>query len=65
MAFKRIKPADAPALGGYRGKNWAWGHHDVVVKDGRVYDAFTGHLGTSIDDFKTLWQYPEAIRFGF
>jgi hypothetical protein len=40
-------------------------HHEVVVKDGRVFDAFTGSGGATIAEFKALWQYPEAIRFGF
>lgn len=62
----RITPDDgAPALGGYRGTNPGWSYHDVVVSNGRVYDAFTGPGGASISDYKALWQYPNAIKFGF
>jgi len=53
------------ALGAYRKKNWEWHLHVVVVKAGRVYDAFTGHRGLPIDEFKALWQYSDAIDFGF
>jgi hypothetical protein len=64
--IRRITPlGKAPTLGGYRGKNWGWSHHDVVVKGGRVYDAFTGSQGLPIEEFIKLWEYPEAIHFGF
>jgi Pretoxin HINT domain len=61
----RIAPIDTPILGGYRGRTPPWGHHEVVVKDGMVYDAFTGAKGTSIADYKALWEYPDDINFGF
>ncbi len=60
-----ITPKDAPSLGGFRGKNWGWSHHEVVVKDGRVFDATTGHEGLPISDYKKLWQYADEINFGF
>ena len=46
-------------------KNLGWGHHEIVVKDGRVYDAFTGHQGMATDEYKSLWEYADAINFGF
>jgi hypothetical protein len=58
-------PKDATNLGAYRGTNLGWDHHDVVVKDGRVYDAFTGGAGQSVDEFKALWEHADAINFGF
>ena len=62
----RITPGGrAPQLGGYRGGNMGWSHHEVVVRDGRVYDAFTGHRGLPIGEYKALWEFPEAINFGF
>jgi RHS repeat-associated protein len=61
----RIIPADAPMLGGFRGKNWGWSHHEVVVKDGRVYDLTTGHRGLPTEEYKNLWQYRGSINFGF
>lgn len=61
----RITPKDAPMLGGFRGKNWGWSHHEVVVKDGRVFDLTTGHKGLPIAEYKSLWQYGESINFGF
>jgi len=61
----RITPNGAPSLGGYRGKNPGWGHHEVVVKDGLVFDAFGPKNGVPIDEYKRLFQYPEAINFGF
>lgn len=42
-----------------------WFHHEVVVGNGRVYDAFTGHGGVPIDEYKALWEFPDAINFGF
>jgi hypothetical protein len=55
----------ANVLGGFRGKNWGWDYHQVVVKEGRVFDLTTGYQGLPIPDYKALWQYPEAINFGF
>lgn len=63
--IKRITPSGGPTLGGYRGSNPAWAYHEVVVKEGRVFDAFTGSSGATIDEFKALWEYPDAINFGF
>lgn len=42
-----------------------WFEHVAVVKDGRVYDGFTGRAGMPIDDFKAQFQYGDAINFGF
>jgi hypothetical protein len=61
-----ITPKDgAPVLGGYRNQSTAWTYHDVVVQDGRVYDAYTGVRGLSIPEYKALWDHPDAIDFGF
>lgn len=54
-----------PSLGGFRGQSPGWASHDVVLKDGRVYDVTTGHKGLPIDEYKALWEYPDAIDFGF
>ena len=61
----RIKPKFGSFLGGYRDAQPGWGHHDVVVKDGKVYDAFTGGKGESISEYKKNWQYSDDIDFGF
>jgi len=62
----RIEPAGgAPTLGSYRGKAWGWAHHDVVLRAGRVYDAFTGGKGLSVEEYKALWQHADHIKFGF
>jgi hypothetical protein len=65
--IRRITPTDPNAnfLGPYRGHNPAWAYHEVVVKEGRVYDAFTGHEGLPIAEYKALWEYGDAIKFGF
>lgn len=42
-----------------------WFEHVVVVKNGMVYDGFTGRTGMSINDFKAQFQYGDAINFGF
>lgn len=61
----RIKPKIGGYLPAYRGANLQWQFHEVVVKDGRVYDQFTGHLGLSIKEYKELWDYAKFIDFGF
>ena len=52
-------------LGRYMGVNVRWGHHEVVVRDGRVFDAFGPAEGVSISDFKNKFQYPDGLDFGF
>ena len=39
----------------YRGGNNKWFYHEVVVKDGKVYDAFTNSSGETIEQFKKHW----------
>jgi len=67
--IRTIRPMNPDAwLGSYRGHapgDFGWKYHEVVVKEGRVYDAFTGHKGMPIEEYKALWQYAEAINFGF
>jgi hypothetical protein len=44
----------------------AWYHHTVVVKDGRVYDQFTGPGGELITEWKSRWgDLASEIDFGF
>ena len=66
--IKRIVPKQGQVLGGF-GKpgQWAygeWAYHEVVVRDRRVFDAFTGHEGMSIEQYKSLWRYADAIILG-
>lgn len=42
-----------------------WATHDVVLKDGMVYDALTGPEGLPTDAYKALWEYSDVINFGF
>ena len=67
--IKTIRPVDPLArLGSYREYtpgDRGWAYHEVVVKGGRVYDAFTGHQGLAIEEYKALWEYHDAIDFGF
>jgi hypothetical protein len=64
--IRRITPpAQGGFVGPYRGQNLDWHEHIVVVKDGRVYDAFTGHNGLPIDEYKALWAWRADINFGF
>jgi len=53
-----------PSLGEYRGRGFGWASHTVVLKDGRVFDAFTGAAGVSLDEFRSLWKYADDIDFG-
>ncbi len=61
----RILPKDTPRLGAFRGQNWRWAHHEVVVRNGRVYDITTGHQGLEIAEYKKLWAHSNDINFGF
>ncbi|GAB2620262.1 hypothetical protein GCM10027168_60410 [Streptomyces capparidis] len=55
--------AGAPLLGKYRDQDTFWGHHDVVVKDGRVYDAWTGRYGEPVEEYRRRWEWGEYLRF--
>jgi hypothetical protein len=61
----RILPKDTPRLGAFRGQNWKWAHHEVVVRNGRVYDITTGHQSLEIAEYKKLWMHSDDINFGF
>ncbi len=63
--IKPLDPNPRVSLGAHRGHDNGWYHHAVVVKDGRVYDAFTGSKGASIAEYKSLWKYADGINFGF
>jgi hypothetical protein len=63
---KKVLPTPgAKWLGAFKGMNLKWYWHEVVVLNGRVYDAFTGHLGLPIAEYKALWQDASGIIFGF
>lgn len=53
----------APFLGQYRGIDGGWGHHEVVVKDGRGFDATTGKLGEAIDQYRSDFEYGGDLIF--
>jgi hypothetical protein len=44
---------------------YGWSRHYVVLKDGKVYDALTGPNGMDASAYKQLWEYSDAINFGF
>ncbi len=47
-------------------RNPMWNWHEVVVKDGRVYDALTGPKGMTITEYKNLWGVnQDVILWGF
>ena len=53
----------APTLGKYRGQDSLWAHHDVVVKDGRVYDAWTGPNGEVMGVYRDQFEYGDDLLF--
>ncbi|MGW0212425.1 colicin E3/pyocin S6 family cytotoxin, partial [Streptomyces sp. NPDC003233] len=53
----------APTLGKYREQDSFWGHHDVVVKDGRVYDAWTGPEGEPLDEYRGKFEWGDDLVF--
>ncbi|MFD6756190.1 MULTISPECIES: hypothetical protein [Micromonospora] len=52
-------------LGKYRGQDAGWHSHTVVLKDGRVIDAFSGRTGVPVAEYKRAWLDRELINFGF
>ena len=56
-AGELVNPAGDKALG--------WANHHVVVKGGMVYDAITGPNGMAASTYKQLWEYADALNFGF
>lgn len=60
-----IAPKEGRFLGQYKSANPGWYHHEVVVKDGRVYDAFGPRNGMPIQEYKSQFRYHDAIDFGF
>lgn len=50
-------------LGKYRGIDSGWNYHDVVVKDGRVFDATTGRRGEPIDQYRANFEYGDDLVF--
>ncbi|MEX2971891.1 hypothetical protein [Streptomyces sp. C184] len=53
----------APQLGKSRGVDSGWHYHDVVVKDGRVFDATTGRRGEPIAEYRSNFEYGDDLVF--
>jgi hypothetical protein len=51
------------SLGPYRQTSPKWYHHDVVVKDDRVYDGFTGERGEPLEEYRKHWTYDDVLRW--
>lgn len=58
-------PRGAKSLGPYRGYDTPWADHTVVVKNGRVYDAWTSRYGEPISVYQSRWEYGDVLNFGF
>jgi RHS repeat-associated protein len=54
-----------PNFGKYMGQPNEWLNHVVVLKEGRVYDAFTPKHGVPLDEWKRMWEYGDVLDFGF
>ncbi|MFD0402308.1 polymorphic toxin-type HINT domain-containing protein [Kitasatospora sp. NPDC127121] len=48
-------------IGPYMETEQGWFTHDVVVRDGRVYDGFSGRTGVPMDEFNARWGYGHDI----
>ncbi|WP_155271490.1 hypothetical protein [Salinispora tropica] len=54
----------APALGpSVRDASGKWTEHYAVIKDGVVYDGFTGRTGMPLDAYRAQWQFGEYLSF--
>ncbi|WP_051833129.1 polymorphic toxin-type HINT domain-containing protein [Streptomyces katrae] len=51
-----VRPGMGHQMWRYRGKDVTWDEHFVAVKDGRVFDAWTGRLGESMDEYMAQWE---------
>ncbi|MCL1842026.1 MAG: hypothetical protein FWF75_09870, partial [Propionibacteriaceae bacterium] len=40
-----------------------WSYHEAVLKNGRIYDAYTGSEGKPISEYLAQWQYPDAVKY--
>ncbi|MFC0038644.1 RHS repeat-associated core domain-containing protein [Actinomadura rayongensis] len=40
-----------------------WFEHYAVIKDGTVYDAFTGPNGMPLGEYRSQWEYGEYLKF--
>ncbi|MEU4113946.1 hypothetical protein AB0F71_05560 [Kitasatospora sp. NPDC028055] len=40
-----------------------WAEHFVVIKDGTVYDGFTGSNGMAFEQYRNQWKYGEYLNF--
>ena len=56
---------DHPISGDYQNHFQVWFYHDVVCKDGRIYDGFLPRDGLPIEDYKNLWSDRWNIHFPF
>ena len=57
--------APNPGLGEFDGAPTDWTFHKVVIKDGRVFDEFTGSQGQDPDAYKDRFKHKDAIDFPF
>jgi hypothetical protein len=62
--IKQITNSGA-GMGKCRGQDTEWLSHTVVVKDGRVFDAFGDRYGVPIAEYKDLWQFKDIIEWPF
>ncbi|WP_327408704.1 polymorphic toxin-type HINT domain-containing protein [Streptomyces sp. NBC_01281] len=53
----------APWLGKFRGVDSGWQYHDVLVKDGRVFDATTSRYGEPLDEYRSHFEYGDDLVF--
>jgi len=61
----RPRPPD-PTLGPSQNNTGPdpWFYHDVVVKNGRVYDGTTGPAGMPIDAYKAMFEFADVLDWG-
>jgi Pretoxin HINT domain len=59
----RLEPLEGQVLGpSVNNPAGNWSFHDVVLKDGLVFDSFTGPTGMPLSDFLQQFKYSDAIR---
>jgi RHS repeat-associated protein len=62
--IETIEPAGGePKLGpSIYDPNGTWSYHTVVVKNGLIFDSFTGPQGVPIDQYLQFFKYADAVR---
>jgi hypothetical protein len=59
----RIEPTRGQSLGPSKNNPGGdWQFHDVVLKNGRIYDSFTGSSGMPVSEYMRQFSYVDDLK---